>query len=170
MQNELEIDPKLDLVFERTASISVEKLWKGWTHPETLMKWFCPKPWRVTECRIDLRAGGEFFNLMEGPNGEKSNNHGCYLEVVENKKLVWTGMMSKGFRPTPTPTPTSDPLGFHFVATILFKKTDKGTAYKAIIAHSDEEGRKKHEAMGFQEGWGKAFDQLVELMGNSSGK
>lgn len=166
MGNEIEIDPKLDLVFERTTSISVEKLWKGWTHPETLMKWFCPKPWRVTDCRIDLRAGGEFFNLMEGPNGEKSNNHGCYLEVVENKKLVWTGMMTKGFRPLPS----SDPLGFQFVATILFNKTDKGTTYKAIVAHTDEDGRKKHEAMGFQQGWGIAFDQLVELMGGLNGK
>ena len=38
MVNEIEIDPKLDLVFERTTSIPVEKLWKGWTHPETLSK------------------------------------------------------------------------------------------------------------------------------------
>ena len=166
MNTEIIVDQKLDLVFERTTNIPVEKLWKGWTHPETLMKWFCPRPWKVADCRIDLRAGGEFFNLMVGPNGEKSNNHGCYLEVIENKKLVWTGMMTKGFRPAPA----SDPLGFHFVATILFNRTDKGTAYKAIVAHSDEDGRKKHEAMGFQEGWGKAFDQLVELMGGSNGK
>jgi uncharacterized protein YndB with AHSA1/START domain len=160
MSNEIKIDPELDLVFERTTSVPVEKLWKGWTHPETLMMWFCPKPWRVSSCRIDLRAGGEFFNLMEGPNGEKVNNHGCYLEVVENKKLVWTGMMTKGFRPISK----SDPLGFNFVATILFKETDLGASYKAIVAHADEEGRKKHEAMGFQEGWGKAFDQLLVLI------
>ncbi len=166
MENEIKIDPKLDLVFERTTSIPVEKLWKGWTDPETLKKWFCPKPWRVTECRIDLRAGGEFYNLMEGPHGEKSENHGCYLEIVENKKLIWTGMMTKGFRPTTI----SDPLGFQFVATVILNKTDKGISYKAIIAHSDEEGRKQHEAMGFQEGWGKAFEQLVELMGDSNGK
>lgn len=159
MTTDIKIDSKLDLVFERTTSIPVEKLWKGWTDPETLMKWFCPRPWKVTECRIDLRAGGEFFNLMEGPGGEKINNHGCYLEVIENKKLVWTGMMTKGFRPAP-----ADHLGFHFVATILFNKSEKVTSYKAIVAHTDDEGRKKHEAMGFQEGWGKAFDQLVDLM------
>ncbi len=154
------IDPQLDLVFERITSLPLEKLWKGWTHPETLMKWFCPRPWKVTDCRIDLHAGGEFFNRMEGPNGEKADNHGCYLEVQANRKLIWTGMMTKGFRPAPP----LDPLGFQFVATILFEKTDKGTLYKAVVAHADEEGRKKHEAMGFQQGWGLAFDQLVELM------
>ncbi len=141
----MNIDPKLDLVFERTTLIPVEKLWKGWTDPETLMKWFCPKPWRVTDCRIDLRAGGEFLNVMESPNGEKAVNPGCYLEVIEHQKLVWTGMMTKGFRPLPS----SDPLGFQFVATLLFNQTDQGTLYQAIVAHTDEEGRKKHEAMGF---------------------
>ena len=159
MSENIIFNPKLDLVFERTTSVPVEKLWRCWTDPETLMKWFCPKPWKVTSCRIELHPGGEFFNVMQGPNGEKMDNHGCYLEVVENKKLVWTGMMTKGFRPV-----VANPIGFQFVATILFNKTDSGTTYKAIVAHADEEGLKKHEQMGFQEGWGKAFDQLVELM------
>jgi uncharacterized protein YndB with AHSA1/START domain len=155
------IDPKLDLVFERTTSITPEKLWRGWSHPETLMKWFCPRPWKVTDCRIDLKIGGEFYTVMEGPAGEKMQNNGCYLEVIENQKLVWTGMMSKGFRPVPT-----NPMGFQFVSTIFFLKSDIGTIYKAIVTHADEEDRRKHEQMGFQEGWGKAFDQLITLMKN----
>ena len=158
MSESIKIDPKLDLVFERISSLTPEQIWKGWTHPETLMKWFCPRPWKVTDCRIELKAGGEFYTVMEGPSGEKMQNHGCYLEVIANQKLVWTGMLTKGFKPA-----APNYLGFPFVATILFTKTDKGTLYKAIVAHADEEGLKKHEQMGFQEGWGKAFDQLVNL-------
>ena len=158
MSDNIMINPKLDLVFERTVAIPVEQIWKAWTQPDTLMKWFCPKPWKVTDCRIDLKPGGEFYTLMEGPNGEKMPNDGCYLEVIPNQKIVWTGMMTKGFRPA-----APDHLGFPFVATIMMSKSDKGTLYKAIVAHADEEGRKKHEQMGFKEGWGKAFDQLVEL-------
>jgi uncharacterized protein YndB with AHSA1/START domain len=122
------------------------------------MKWFCPRPWKVTECRIDLKAGGEFYNVMEGPNGEKMQNDGCYLEVIPNQKLVWTGMMTKAFRPA-----APKHLGFSFVATISISKNEKGTMYKAILAHADEDGRKKHEQMGFHVGWGIAFDQLVDL-------
>ena len=158
MSDNIMINPKLDLVFERTVAISVEQIWKAWTQPDTLMKWFCPKPWKVTDCRIDLKPGGEFYTVMEGPNGEKMPNDGCYLEVIPNQKIVWTGMMTKGFRPA-----APNHLGFSFVATIMMSKSDKGTLYKAIVAHADEEGRKKHEQMGFQEGWGKALDQLVEL-------
>lgn len=153
------IEPKLDLIFERTTSLSIEKIWKGWTHPETLMKWFCPKPWMVKECRIELKPGGEFFTLMVGPEGQQSPNDGCFLEVIENKKLVCTNMMTKEYRPVLT-----SHLGFPYVITILLSKTHKGTLYQATVKHSDEEARMKHEQMGFQEGWGIAFNQLVELM------
>lgn len=159
MSSEFKIDPKLDLVFERTSSLSVEKMWKGWTHPETLMKWFCPRPWKVTQCRLDLRPGGEFFTFMEGPGGEKVPNNGCYLEVVENKKLVWTNLMTEGFRPATIGNP-----GFPFVATITFSKTEKGTSYRAVCRHGTEAARNQHASMGFEEGWGMAFDQLVDLM------
>jgi uncharacterized protein YndB with AHSA1/START domain len=36
-----------------------------------------------------------------------------------------------------------------------------GTNYTAIALHRDKDGRKKHEAMGFHEGWGQVFDQLI---------
>ena len=36
-----------------------------------------------------------------------------------------------------------------------------GTLYTAIAMHRDEAGRKKHEEMGFHEGWGQVLDQLV---------
>lgn len=153
-----EIDPKLDLVFERNTLLSIEQLWDGWTQPETIKKWFCPRPWRVSDCRIELSPGGEFYTVMSGPNGEEMENNGCYLAIVPHKMLIWTGMMSKGFRPAPP-----NPMGFSFVGTILFTKTSTGTLYRAVVAHSDEEGRKKHEEMGFQEGWSAAFNQLEEL-------
>jgi uncharacterized protein YndB with AHSA1/START domain len=38
----------LDLRFERKVNCSPAHLWKGWTDPETLKKWFCPLPWKVT--------------------------------------------------------------------------------------------------------------------------
>lgn len=159
MSTPTDFDPKLDLVFERKTKMSVEQLWNGWTDPQTLMKWFCPKPWNVTDCRIDLRAGGEFYTLMEGPNGEKMPNNGSYLEVNPGNKLVWTNLMTKDFRPAKV-----DVMGFPFVAIISFAKTSEGVTLQAHLKHASEEARKQHEQMGFQEGWGMAFDQLADLM------
>lgn len=147
-----------NLVFERNTDLPVEKIWKGWTDPETLMKWFCPRPWKVTECRIDLRPGGEFFTLMQSPEGETFPNNGCFLEIAPFKKLVWTNMLMKNYQPV-----VDEKMGFPFVVKLTLSDTSKGVYYHAVVSHADEAGMKQHEAMGFQEGWGIAFNQLCEL-------
>ena len=80
---------------------------------------------------------------------------GCYLEVVENERLTWTAALGPGYRPNIT--------DFPFTATILIEPAGKGTKYTAIAKHGDAELKKRHEEMGFHEGWGTALDQLVEL-------
>ena len=148
-----------DLIFERRTTLSESQLWKAWTRPELLMKWFCPQPWKVTDCRIDLKPGGEFFTCMEGPNGEKMLNAGAYLEVIENRKLVWTNMLTSGYQPTKVQNP-----GFAFVAVITFEKAEDEVLYKAVVRHADADSMNRHQTMGFQEGWGAAFRQLEELL------
>ena len=87
------------------------------------------------------------------PEGDEHDNVGCYLEVVENERLVWTDALAPGWRPKPDSFMT---------AILTIEPQGGGTKYTAIAIHKDEEDRKKHEAMGFREGWGKALDQLVE--------
>ncbi len=48
-----------ELKLERVVDAPVNLVWRCWTEPEHLRHWFTPKPWLTTECRIDLRAGGE---------------------------------------------------------------------------------------------------------------
>jgi uncharacterized protein YndB with AHSA1/START domain len=145
-------DPRLDLVLERVVDVPRERVWAAWTTPELLKPWFCPKPWSVSECEIDLRPGGRFFTLMNGPNGERMPHDGCYLEVVPQERLVWTDALLAGWRPSASP----------FVTAILtFAKAGAGTRYRAHVLHADVATREKHEAMGFAQGWGIALDQLV---------
>jgi uncharacterized protein YndB with AHSA1/START domain len=152
-------NPSLDLVLEREVDVPPERLWRGWTQPEILKKWFCPLPWKTVECRIDLRPGGEFYTVMQSPEGQNMPaGTGCYLAVETNKQLTWTNALAPGFRPVEH---ESDAL--IFTAMILMEPTAKGTKYKAIAMHTDEAGRHKHEAMGFHQGWGAALDQLVAL-------
>jgi uncharacterized protein YndB with AHSA1/START domain len=93
-------NPTLDLVLERVVPVAPERVWRAWTDPEKLKQWFCPRPWRTVECQIDLRPGGLFRTVMQSPEGEAMEpNTGCYLEVVPNELLVWTGALEPGFRP-----------------------------------------------------------------------
>jgi uncharacterized protein YndB with AHSA1/START domain len=154
------INPKLDLVLERSVDVSPELVWMAWTQPEHLKKWFTPAPWTTVDCEIDLRPGGVFRTVMRSPEGQDHPNLGCYLEVVPCRKLVWTDALETGFRPS-RQTPH---LGFRFTAAIVLEPQGRGTRYTAIVMHSDEESRTKHDEMGFQEGWGTTFEQLVEHM------
>ena len=93
---------------------------------------------------------------MRSPEGQDIDNVGCFLEIVPNRKLVWTVALQPGYRPS---NPTFDVPTF--TAVITLEPHGKGTKYVALALHKDEEGRSAHERMGFSEGWGKALDQLV---------
>jgi uncharacterized protein YndB with AHSA1/START domain len=145
-------DPKLDLVLEREIDVPVELVWKAWTTPDSVKHWFCPKPWTVVECRIDLRPGGEFYTVMRSPEGQEFPNLGCYLDIVENKRLIFTDTLLPGFRPAPKP---------FFTAALELEPTKTGTRYTAYAIHGDEAARKTHEDMGFHQGWGTVVEQMV---------
>jgi uncharacterized protein YndB with AHSA1/START domain len=52
----------------------------------------------------------------------------------------------------------------HGTAIIFLEPHGRGTKYTALAIHGEEAGRRKHEEMGFHEGWGKALDQLVAVV------
>lgn len=157
MNHRPEINPALDLVLERFVDVRPELVWKAWTEPEHLKRWFTPKPWTTVDCRIDLRPGGVFSTTMRSPDGKvMPPGVGCFLEVVRERRLVWTDALGPGYRPSNTPFMT---------AMILLEPEGAGTRYTAIAMHSDEAARKKHEDMGFHHGWSATLDQLVALAG-----
>ena len=158
--NTAALNPKLDLSFERIVDVPKELIWKAWTQPEHLKPWFCPLPWKTIACEIDLRPGGKFYTVMQSPEGQQFPNVGCYLEVIENEKLVWTNALLPGFRPAPPPQ-ASEIGAFFMTATIQLATHGTGTRYTATVRHADEAGCKQHAAMGYEKGWGTALDQLV---------
>lgn len=155
----MNINPKLDLTFTKILDITPEQAWKGWTSPEHYGEWFCPKPWTVSEARLDLRPGGEFFAMMKSPEGDQFPNAGCILELIPNKKFVWTSAMLSGFRPADKP-------GILLTAVVLLEAQGTQTKYTAIAMHATEEDCMKHKEMGFEQGWSTCADQLVQMIKN----
>ncbi|MFB9948139.1 SRPBCC family protein [Rhizobium puerariae] len=145
----------LQLVREMDAP--ADKLYRAWTTPERMGEWFCPKPWKVTEARLDVRPGGSCFILMEGPEGEKIPNPGIYLDVVPNRKLVFTDAYTSAWVPSEKPFMT---------AIVEFEDLGNGrTKYTATALHWTAEDKKAHEEMGFHEGWGIVAGQLERIAG-----
>ena len=146
-----------ELIITRETHVPREKLFAAWMNSELYPKWFCPKPWYVSDVKLDLRAGGGSEMIFHGPNGETFPNKGIYLEIVPNEKLVFTDAFTSDWQPNPN---------FMFVAILTFEKLPNGgTRYTARARHWAREAMEKHAAMGFEGGWNKVFDQLVELVG-----
>ena len=146
-------DPNLDLKLERVIDVPVDLVWKAWTEPDHLKVWFCPKPWGVSDCEIDLRPGGIFRTTMLSPEGQEFPNMGCYLDVVPMERLVFTDALLPGYRPAEKSFMTG---------VVTMKPEGTGTRYIAMALHNNLEAKKQHEDMGFHDGWGTALDQLVE--------
>ncbi len=145
-------DPDLDLVLERTIDVPPERVWAAWTQPEHMRHWFTPAPWTLADCEVDLRPGGMFRTVMRGPDGEEHASDGCYLDVRPNRRLAWTDALLPGYRPAAEPFLT---------AIISMEPHGTGTRYVALALHRNVADRKRHEEMGFHEGWGTVLDQLV---------
>jgi len=91
---------------------------------------------------------------MKGPEGQEVPNAGVYLEVIPNEKLVFTDAYSSAWEPSEKP----------FMTGILTFQDEGGkTRYTARVVHWTEQDMKQHEAMGFEQGWGIATDQLEAL-------
>ena len=150
-----------DLVLERVVDVPPELVFKAWTTPKHLMPWFCPKPYRTVECEIDLRPGGIFFAQMVDPQGNKlPTAPGCYLEVVPNRKIVWTSALGPGYRPV-----DASLAPWFFTASLSFEPHGNGGCkYTAVAIHANKEHAVSHEKMGFSQGWGKVLEQLVEYV------
>ena len=159
-RSQLTADPELDLVLERVVDVPRALVWAAWTQPEHLMKWFCPLPWKTTDCKIDLQPGGICETTMQDPEGPGFTNAGCWLQDVDQELLAWTGALGPGFRPLAKDGAAAHP--FLMPAIIALEDVAGGTKYTALVRHGDAAARQAHEQMGFHAGWGKALDQLVE--------
>jgi uncharacterized protein YndB with AHSA1/START domain len=156
----VKVDPDLDLVLERVLDVPPALVWAAWTRREHLVKWYATPPWTTVECEIDLRPGGAFRTLMRSPDGAMFPNEACYVEVVPERRLVWTDVLEPDFRPTRLEAR----MGFRFTIHLGLEPQGSGTKCTVVVMHSDAKSRAKLEAMDFRSGWNKGFDRLVEHM------
>lgn len=145
-----------ELVLTRVIHASTDKLFRAWTDPALIVKWFTPEPWKTVRAEMDPRPGGSSCIVMRSPEGQEFPNYGVYLEVVKNKKLVFTDAFVRAWEPSNKP---------FMVGTITLEDLDGAkTRYTARVQHWTISDRKAHEEMGFHQGWGKATDQLEALV------
>jgi uncharacterized protein YndB with AHSA1/START domain len=144
-----------DLVLSRFIPAPRRSVYRAWTDPDLLKRWFAPLPYTTPEAELDVRPGGACRIVMRAPDGTDLPNHGVYLDVVENERLVITDAYTHAWVPSDKP--------FMTLIVTLADEGD-GTRYRALVRHWSIADRETHEAMGFHAGWGQCADQLATLL------
>jgi uncharacterized protein YndB with AHSA1/START domain len=143
------MEPRLaerpSLTLTRRYPVAPEKVWRAWTEPEAVKRWFGPGPGEpVSAAELDVRVGGRFRIVFGGADGKAHECAGVYREVVPNRKLVFTWCW-----PNSTPDRIS-------VVSIEFRQSAEGT--DLIFRHEqffDEAARDGHKR-----GWSGALEKL----------
>lgn len=146
-----------ELTISRFISAPPATVWKAWSKAEHLAKWWIPDPIECKVIKLDLRPGRGFETRMRENGGEfQPHVEGCFLDIAPEQRLVWTTTLAEGWQPI-------EPW-LALTAIITLEAEGSGTRYSARVLHKSVADSRKHEEMGFQQGWGTAIDQLAAFV------
>jgi uncharacterized protein YndB with AHSA1/START domain len=152
--SQLSGSPELELSLSRIVAAPRERVFRAWTTQFPL--WWGPHGMTTPFCEMDLRPGGVFRTVMRAPDGTEYPTKGVFLEVVAPERIVFTDAFGPGWLP--------DPDAFLTAITTFEDLGGNRTQYTARALHWTVANRKKHEKMGFHQGWGESLDRLVALV------
>ncbi len=132
---------KEDLVVTRIIDAPVELVWKAWTEPEHVMRWWGPKYYTSPSCKIDLREGGKFLFCMRAPQdqgGQDMYNTGIYKKIVPMERLEFIMSMADKDGNTVDPTAVGMPPDFpKEVRMVVVFKSIRGNMTELTVTEYD---------------------------------
>jgi uncharacterized protein YndB with AHSA1/START domain len=143
------------ILITREFDAPPELVFRAYTTPELVRRWWHANRGEVTTCEIDLRVGGRWRWVMVTPDGMEVGFHGEYREIVPGERLVSTEV----FEGMPEGVPEEEA-----VNTATFTALDGGrTRLELLVQHSSKEFRDGHIESGMEDGLQDALDLLERL-------
>ncbi len=65
-------------------------LYRAWTTPDLVRRWWCGRRGEMTVVEMDFRVGGAWRYVMIARGGQEVGFHGEYREIVPDERIVWT--------------------------------------------------------------------------------
>jgi uncharacterized protein YndB with AHSA1/START domain len=125
-------------------------VWKAWTTPELVKRWWHADRGEVTIAEIDLRVGGKWRYVSVTKDGFEVAFHGEYREIVPNERLVSTEVY-EGF-------PDAEA-----VDTLTLTEANGRTTLTILVQHASKEHRDAHIESGMEAGMQDAMDLLERV-------
>jgi len=127
-------------------------VFRAWTEPELVRRWWHARRGEMTVCDIDLRPGGTWRYAMTANGGFEVAFHGEYREVVPGERIVSTEVF-EGMPDAPALTTTT-----------FSERDGGGTTVAILVQHTTREHRDAHVQSGMEDGLQDAMDLVDELL------
>jgi uncharacterized protein YndB with AHSA1/START domain len=161
-------DPGDDaFVISRVFHAPCHTVFKAWTDPEQLGRWFGPPGFKVLARTVDVRAGGVYHYAMQTPDGRTVWGHWTFREVAAPARIVFIATFSDEAGGL-TRNPWTPDWPAHVLTTVTFTEHDGRTTltlHATPIEATPEERatfRAGHAPMHM--GWTGTLDQLADLL------
>jgi uncharacterized protein YndB with AHSA1/START domain len=125
-------------------------VYKAWTTPELIKRWWAGDRGEVTTVEVDLRVGGAWRYVMTANGGFEVAFHGEYLELIPGERIVSTEI----FEGMPDAAA---------VNTATFTEKDGRTTLTLLVQHSCQEHRDAHINSGMEGGMQESMDHLEDV-------
>lgn len=158
----ISFDPARDLKIARVIKAPRSAVWAAWTDPASFAQWWVPAPARCKVVDMDVRPGGGLVTRMSENGGEfVPHLTACFLDIENGHRIVFTTALGGGWRPAEESLLT-------ITAIITLSDSPIGTDYTAHVMHKSPADSKRHEDLGFYDGWGTVAAQLAAFVERKS--
>jgi len=140
-----------ELVTTRVFDAPLELVFKAWTDPERLKRWWGPKGFTNPVCEVDVRPGGAIRIHMQAPDGNVYPMTGVFQEIVELERLVFTSSALDQ---------NGEPL-FEVMNTVTFAAEGGKTKLTVRASVTKAKGGAAQHLAGMQQGWSLSLDRLA---------
>ena len=125
-------------------------VYKAWTTPELIKRWWSGDRGEVTIADVDLRVGGKWRYVMVANGGFEVAFHGVYREIVPNERIVWTEVFEA--------MPDGESLN-----TVTFSEADGRTTLTLVMQMASKEERDAVISSGMEHGVREQMEHLEKI-------
>lgn len=138
------------ILIEREFAAPSRLVYKAFTTPELVKRWWGSDLGEVTVAEIDLQVGGRWRYVMVTKDGFEVAFHGEYRELEPNKRIVLTEIYEG--------MPDGESLN-----TVTFTERGERTTLTMLVQHQSQEHRDAYINSGMESGMQKALDHLENV-------
>lgn len=156
-----------EFIISREFDVPRELMFKVWTDPEHMQRWWGPKDFTVVHSKMDLRPGGVYHYCIRSPDGHDMWGKFVYREIVKSERIVFVNSFSDENGGV-TRHPMSSTWPLEMLSTITFTEQAGKTTVTVrwLPLNATEEERNTFEAGldSMHNGWTGTLDQLAAYL------